>query len=183
MSVLTPKGLSNLGNTCFMNSALQCITHSPNMAQFFLDLSKDKRALAQQDILYIVLDYFKSYSSSQRVYSPQNMFRSLRKINPILTPGRQHDSHEFILGLLDKVETGLKQRKMLNQYKDKFIGELCSEVTCQNCNYVSQTKENFTVLSLVNVSHLNFKMLTVFRKYRNRIMSCSHLVSFSKRRL
>lgn len=103
MSGLTPKGLSNLGNTCFMNSALQCLTHSPNLANFFVSLSRDKTLANNQDILALFLDYFRNYTNAQRVYSPQNFFRSLRKINPILTPGRQHDSHEFILGLLDKL--------------------------------------------------------------------------------
>ena len=149
MSVLSPKGLSNLGNTCFMNSALQCLTHSPKLAAFFLSLSKDQSLTRGQDILSLVLDYYRNYQAAQRIYSPQNMFRSLRRINPILTPGRQHDSHEFILGLIDKVQTGLKKANRLTQFANEFVGLLCSEVTCQKCGYISKTKEEFTTLSLV----------------------------------
>ncbi|CAE7198598.1 UBP5 [Symbiodinium necroappetens] len=35
-------GLQNLGNTCFMNSSIQCLSNIPQLREYFLDLDKER---------------------------------------------------------------------------------------------------------------------------------------------
>lgn len=148
MNKIHPTGLRNLGNTCFMNSALQCLTHSKGFSKLMIDLTKGKRR--KKDVTELMIEYFRSYKSKAKVFAPRFLFSNLRKINPVLTPGRQHDSHEFIISVLDKISVGLKKRGKIKEFENVFGGVLCSQVKCSNCKRVSKTNEKFSTLSLVN---------------------------------
>lgn len=54
-------GLSNLGNTCFMNSALQCVSNAQPLTQYFLE--KDHLLEINKYVIFITFSLFSPPSS------------------------------------------------------------------------------------------------------------------------
>jgi len=145
-----PKGLNNLGNSCFMNSALQLLIHNPPFFEGMLALARERPTDdSRSDVCGIFLDFCRRYSQAVGSFSPKTLFSNLRRISKRLTPGRQHDSHEFLISLLDHIEMGLKKRRLHDRFSKLLGGKLSSQVICGECGGKSKTPEPFTVMSLV----------------------------------
>ncbi|XP_061362460.1 ubiquitin carboxyl-terminal hydrolase 8-like isoform X2 [Gastrolobium bilobum] len=119
-------GLQNLGNTCFMNSAIQCLAHTPKLVDFFLgDYRKEinyenplgmngELALAFGDLLR------KLWVPGARPVAPSMFKMKLANFAPQFSGYSQHDSQELLAFLLDGLHEDLNRvkRKPYHEVKD-----------------------------------------------------------------
>nr|POE51027.1 ubiquitin carboxyl-terminal hydrolase 8 [Quercus suber] len=110
-------GLQNFGNTCFMNSAIQCLVHTPELVDYFLgDYPKEinydnplgmkgELALAFGDLLR------KLWAPGARPVAPRMFKSKLANFAPQFSGYNQHDSQEFLAFLLDGLHEDLNRVK------------------------------------------------------------------------
>ncbi|XP_024031099.1 ubiquitin carboxyl-terminal hydrolase 5 isoform X2 [Morus notabilis] len=112
-------GLLNLGNTCFMNSAIQCLVHTPEFAKYFReDYHQEinwKNPLGMVGELALAFGELlrKLWAPGRMPVAPRPFKAKLARFAPQFSGYNQHDSQELLAFLLD----GLHED--LNRVKDK----------------------------------------------------------------
>ncbi|KAM0917067.1 hypothetical protein ACQ4PT_009801 [Festuca glaucescens] len=154
-------GLRNMGNTCFLNATLQCITHT-------VPLFKKLRCTDHSTPCSYDEDGFCSFCAlkghmeelvrrSGSVLVPAKFKDNLSKLSSDFRPGQQEDAHEFLRCLLDNLHKCTLDPKSKGNpssfdeesiVKQVFGGRLKSQLTCCDCGHCSETFEPFLDLSL-----------------------------------
>ena len=161
-------GLKNNGNTCYMNSSLQCLSNTNDLTKYFLkklyenDINFTNKLGTHGSISSIYYDFIKKmWYGHEKIISP---IEFLKKFKNNFEENKQHDAQEFLNVLLDKLHEDLNHIKY--QYnkdfpeeykkikeeksiiKDLFDGLFKSEIICEECKASSINFESFRFLSL-----------------------------------
>ncbi|XP_035208006.1 ubiquitin carboxyl-terminal hydrolase 8-like [Stegodyphus dumicola] len=169
-------GLRNLGNTCFMNSIIQCLSNTIPLADYFTtgqymdDINRDSRQsgeVAEEFAVVIRALWMGQYKS----FSPKDFKNTVSRCLAVCIGNEQQDSHEFLVVLMEKLHADLNKRHgrsvtKLEESADEnafwqhhksynfskiseiFEGLLKSTLTCLSCRKTSDNYEVFSCLSL-----------------------------------
>ncbi|OIR58648.1 MAG: Ubiquitin carboxyl-terminal hydrolase [Amphiamblys sp. WSBS2006] len=138
-------GLTNLGNTCYMNSGLQTVIHAFAVSCYVFyspESTADKLRGVSGSFIRAVRDLF---TTDAGVVSPRELHRDMRKVNSCFGDYTQQDSMDFVRALLSEVHDGTKRKTEEKSVfggqsfvSDIFGGRLKSVVKCQECGSTSK---------------------------------------------
>ncbi|XP_070201319.1 ubiquitin carboxyl-terminal hydrolase 50-like [Littorina saxatilis] len=140
-TLAVPTGLHNMGNTCYMNSILQCLFNIDPISEYFRDqtIFPDGSDVAREYAAFVS----KLWTGHQQFLHPRELKRVLGKRHDIFQGHGQQDAHEFLMFL----------RERLNDHTpligETFNIEVVSTMTCLTCRKASDpTRQLYADLSL-----------------------------------
>ena len=137
-------GLKNLGNSCYISAVIQCLVATEGLIDA-LRKKLQKNVSYQSDQLSCELIFLSMVlnSGEYRAVRPTDFKTAVDKSLPSFRGSRQHDSHEFLVKLLDIIE-----EEAPNTISNIFDGEITNKLICSECKNQSIKKDPFRFLPI-----------------------------------
>jgi ubiquitin C-terminal hydrolase len=161
-------GLTNLGNTCFMNSALQCLSNIPELTRHILSFDDEMNA----PIIGAYSALIKTiWSGKHAITTPSELLLNIRENLPRFTRYRQQDAQEFMNYFIHLIHQELTNDKTL--ITDLFYGRIQSSVKCLGgCHFIETNEEMMSFLPLPIGNDINqYELLYLRSNGEQRLVS------------
>ena len=129
------RGFLNLGNTCYFNTAIQCLLHIPVLSNYFVQVGYTGDCEFTQ--LYTKLIYFYWHSKEKGLVNLSPLMQSFFKHFPRFENREPHDTQEAILCVIDILE------RSCPDIKQWFYGKKTQETIWPNGK--SSLVEDFSI--------------------------------------
>eukprot|EP00759_Apiculatamorpha_spiralis_P009934 PhF_6_TR16997/c0_g1_i1/m.25722/K11848/USP20_33; ubiquitin carboxyl-terminal hydrolase 20/33 len=133
---LLVNGIDNIGNTCYLNSALQCIANiGPFVAAFRRIVTLRPHVAGRVEtessgyrnrLIQTFTQVLKELEQSETSVRPRDLLRYAGELNPTFQSFQQADAPEFMLTLLSSIDDELHSKVVIQQLVDEHP-ELKSE--------------------------------------------------------
>eukprot|EP01018_Ginkgo_biloba_P006732 Gb_40858 [translate_table: standard] len=160
------RGLNNLGNTCFMNSVLQALLHTPPLRNYFLS-DRHNRYVCQKKSPHLCLAcdmdaiFSAAFSGDRTPYSPARFLYSWWQHAANLASYEQQDAHEFFISMLEGIHAnvGKDQASLRGEVR------LCSLFTVEWCLIMVENSQILPILAVAKRNNMWRNCLTVILEF------------------
>lgn len=169
--VLKLRGFQTLGNTCYMNSALQALLSSNiinTVILFYVRKNPDcinNLSPILLEYCRIIIELAKSDSLHDMTYRP-NLFKNILGSENIVFRGNgQHDSNELLLYMINEFADDKRDKGMSNLIKRVCFGKFKQYLFCSECKNISESYFKFLDVILPIPSTSNPDLEECFKKF------------------
>ena len=149
-ATIRPCGLVNFGESCYANSALQCLIHIDPLTKSLFHLRERLEDLHPLTKCYLEL-LNEMWVGERPFVSAQEIQDRVSENHPRFGDRSQQDSHEFLCAFLETLheELSLCDDSTPCTIVDNITsGSIKSTITCLSCEQSTSTYDTFTTLAL-----------------------------------
>lgn len=134
-------GLTNMGNTCYMNAAFQVCSHTLPLTRYFSTGKFMEDINPEKEEFQLCKEYIRVLMAlweDNCMVRPVSFMKTLQKFHNAYTGFRQHDSHELLTRLIDVLHLAVSYRADIS-----YTGEPASEYDKMKIDSLKVWRDHF----------------------------------------